>query len=216
MFPTQQGVLNSEHWEKFHTESLTTVPKRSKGQTALEHVDAVQVEALKQKIFEEAFQQGYQKAKEDVLNEQQQAHLVAEQQQQALQHAQNALLQTLTSKVGEKTLHISASIQKECADIIRKMVTEIVKTELSVSPEKLGAAITDALTLLVGDQEITLFLAPADHEIIASVLSDNHLTTTKDSSLEPGDFYLTQGYSTLDGRLDTRIEQAVSSIFGNK
>ena len=215
MYPTQQGILKPEQWEKFEKEAIKVEQCILNAESSDESIESPQDKEIN-KLCDDAYQEGYNKGQEDTIKGYEHEQATNEQKKLTLIETQNTVLNSLVNIIDDKSINIAASIQNECIKIIQKTVHEILKAELSLNPEKLHRAIDDALKLLTGDEDISLYIHPDSHDKISTIFPHGHINVFSDPSLTPGDFYLTQGYSKLDGRLETRVEQAILSLFDHK
>lgn len=221
MQPIHQGILQESAWRRMSEELITNTvsstpevdisenpPCESKSEI---HIDA---EPTQEKSFEEGYAEGkseaeaHRQAEIDALLEKN-AELT--QKNADLLKIQSDLLSQIKEKINEETIKLSTTLQDEIKEVIFQITKAILKTELSLHPEKLIFSIKEALSFFSKDKKTTLCVHPEAKKSLGESLPGGDVLIEENSALNPFDFYITQEYSKLDAEFEGRIKQSIES-----
>lgn len=177
--------------------SFKTVPI---GRTPWPSSDDLKV--LFDKAEQEGYAQGLQKAKDQVEGERRRDAV-------AVRH----LLEGLTRPYEDINEQLLATL----VELALQTGAALARRELTADPQALQAVITEALGALPQPEDAAeLSLHPEDAALVEQQLKLElpGLTIVPDPSLQRGDCELRAGASTVDARLQTRLEKLLESTLG--
>jgi len=137
--------------------------------------------------------------------------LAEEQNQEHLQK-----LKLLVNSLEESIPRINEAVAAELIGLAIEISRQILKHELSLSPDNLVSLINEAIKQLPkGEQETFITLNPEDAGFVESVLplsDESTIKLTTDSSLESGNFVLTRGHSIINSGIDSMLQSVASRL----
>jgi len=180
-------------------------------------------ELLRQQAWKEAYQQGLAQGKAEgiELGRQEGAKLAQEegrQQIDQLLQPLQPLVDALQQPLGKE---LDESILQSIAELVIRISSQVVKGELSVTPEHIQAVVIDLFQHLpMTEREVHLILHPQDRELLeqSNTLSSAgaQYSLETDDSLLRGDCRVESHNFSVDATVEQRLQQAVQQIFGGR
>ena len=163
-----------------------------------------QVDALTNKVEEEAYRGGYQEglaAGQEELN-------------QRLQRL-DRLLDTLARPYKE----LDEQVQQELVGLAVTLARHILRRELKQDPNHVIGALRDCIEILPSQaRDVTLHLNADDAVLVRDYLQQSGGERTwrvkEEPTLEPGSLRVSSDSSAIDARLETRLSEIVGAAMG--
>lgn len=119
----------------------------------------------------------------------------------------------------------AALIQLHEAELIKiafVIATQVLKTTIELEPEVLSHVLEAALAKVAKAQEITLYLAPLDHQLIAQLMSKAgggvwpppHVTTQPDETVGRGGCRVESEAGDIDATIETQLRILKDALWG--
>lgn len=182
-------------------------------ETVLEAARA-EAESIRERAFETARQEGWDRAAGD---------LEAEVQQRAGQLVQErigeqlSVLETATTQLGDSGESSVAWWQHTALTLAIAIAGKLLRRQLELHPEDAAGMVSAALQLSAGSRRVEVRMHPLDLELLAGdqALSTNSGLSTLPDDLLVADETLERGdclVQTTDGRIDARLETMLDRI----
>lgn len=218
---TQEELVTVEDaWVGINDSSIERVRPVSKENEAVFHQK--EIEAVRLKSYEEGYQVAKLELEEKLKKEyefladqgKQQSEMLSAQLDFASK--QNELLASINDRITEERIKFIALFEENFKDLLASVCHGILRSELTIKPEKLTEIIKQAISLLNQNQEMTIHIHP-DHESLVKELmknESNKLTFVLDSWLSDSfDFYVVQEHTHLNGELKTVVKESILSAY---
>ncbi|MED5401040.1 MAG: FliH/SctL family protein [Planctomycetota bacterium] len=174
----------------------------------------VEAESIRQKTFDAARQDGWDRASGDLQDEVQRraAELVDERIGEQLR-----VLETAVSKLSDSDEVTAARWQSTALTLAVAIAGKLLRRQLELCPEDAAAMVSAALQLSAGSRQVEIRLHPLDLELFqgdTSLSTSSGLSTipddvlVADETLERGDCRV----QTTDGHIDARLETLLERI----
>jgi len=163
-----------------------------------------QVDALKDKVEQEAYQGGYQEGL-----------AAGEQELNARLGRLDGLLGCLTRPFND----LDQQVQEELVALAVTLARHILRRELKQDPNHVIGALRDCMDILPSQaRDVTVHLNPEDAVLVQEYLQqstgDQAWRVNEDPTLEPGSLRVTSDSSAIDARLETRLSEIVGDALG--
>ena len=159
---------------------------------------ARQLGDLQQQVQKEAYQQGFEQG-------------FAEGRSEVVARTQR--LATLLDAFAQPLQDLDQAVERELAELAVALASRLVRREIAQDREHLLATIRECLAVLpIGTRSVTVYLNPADAELLAASLGrpeERAWRLGSDAALERGDLRVASESSQVDGRLEARLRQIV-------
>jgi len=197
---TTQDGLKVDRWDAPSVDATAAAALSGAAAGHAHLLTARQLDELQRQVQEEAQQRGFAQGLSDARAE-------VEQRVGQLE----ALLQALAQPFQE----LDARVERELAAVAVALASHLVRRELDQDPELLLAAVRDCMRALpTGSRELTLYVNPADAQLIREALPADSARPWRledDPALARGDLRVTSRGSQVDGRLETRLRELVAA-----
>ena len=202
----KQSVVDTESIanEESTSSEMETVEENSTAQGNDEDQDA-----FEQKHFDEGYQKGKLETEEKLNAE---IESLKQQNSDTLKK-QSDLLSEIADKISQETLKFTTEFDETIKDIILKISQAVIQAELTLAPEKIKHAISDALLEVRNVKDIKLFIHPDNAPLLADMMKEKNIVLSTDSNLGMQDFYITNEFSRIEGGLVERINQSIESVY---
>lgn len=163
---------------------------------------ANELQALREKIREEAYATGLAEGQAEAKR------MLAEQTQQ---------LQLTVAALREPAKWLDVTLQRELSELTSALVKALIGHELTVSPERVGLLVKEAIELLpVTQGPIDITLHPDDARVLAELNADaddaeTPWRVTEDATLSRGGCRIQSGSSRIDQSIDARLAAILSA-----
>ncbi len=155
---------------------------------------ARQLDELQRQVQQEAYERGF-------------AQGLAEGRQEAERRA--ARLAALLDALAFPFQELDRSVDEELTKLAVALASHLVRREIAGDSEHLRATVRECLAILpVGTRDITVYLHPADADLVIANLLEGREQTWRiepDATLARGDLRVGSESSQIDGRLEARL-----------
>jgi len=130
--------------------------------------------------------------------------------------------ESLLSQFEKPMQLLDSEIEQEIVQLTMKLSKAVVGHELKTHPEHILSALRLGVdSLPIKEQGINIRLHPDDHQLVQDLYSANQLEKNRweleaDPSLSPGDCVINSQRSSVDMRLDTRINSVFEELEGHQ
>ncbi|RTR32574.1 flagellar assembly protein FliH [Shewanella atlantica] len=130
--------------------------------------------------------------------------------------------ESLLSQFEKPMQLLDSEIEQEIVQLTMKLSKAVVGHELKTHPEHILSALRLGVdSLPIKEQGINIRLHPDDHQLVQDLYSANQLEKNRweleaDPSLSPGDCVINSLRSSVDMRLDTRINSVFEELEGHQ
>lgn len=167
-------------------------------------------EADVQRVFAEAKQAGYAEGLSKGI-EQGLAQAVAE----------AAPLVSLADKLARPLQDLDEKVIAQMVTLVKVVAGQLVRREMKENPGEIVALVREGISILPSNnQRISIKLHPEDAKLIRLSLgeqdAEHHWEIVDDLSLERGGCHIISDKSTIDGRLESRLNTIVVSMLGDQ
>lgn len=194
----QQNDLKKKGFKDWslHDESVHVPSNISDQQPQVEMIAPDELEQIKQSAFEEAYQQGLQKAQNEI------------------EESKNKLI-GLIGLIEKPLSIIDQEVEQELINLVIYLSKNILKAELDSHPEKLNFILSDLKALFPSEHSVkTLFLNSEDYNdletLIKSEAKDFDLSILQvDLQLARGEFKIDSQTAEIDASVESRIQELI-------
>lgn len=208
------GAVEQWNFAAVDTASLLLAAQAQVREAASEQVknEAFQVEkeVIRQEGYADGFAQGHAQA---TLEAQRQiADFVARQGQEAAQH-----FTKIFSSAQEQLAESEQVMARGVLELACELTRQVLRQELSVSPNVLQPVIREALSLLVADAKCALVrMNPLDLDVLEDVMRAEFpnlsLTFLADATVTRGGCLIESAGTVVDGTIEKRWMRAIASL----
>lgn len=193
-----------------------------------------EIERMQQQAYDEAFAQGTQEGQEKGYQEGlakgiEEGHLQghAEGLQQGLaiaqtqQREQAATFTSLMEALNEPFKQLDEAVEKQLVTLTIAIARQLVRREIKQHPGEIMAVVRAAVAVLpVAVQKITLYLHPADAELVRSSLALTEAMTSwlivEDPLLSQGGCKVATDVSFVDATIEKRLASVIAMVLGDE
>lgn len=164
------------------------------------------VNSAKAEAKEQGFNEGYQKAKQEL-----EAQINSQRELYALS------IQRIDSNIAESKNHI-LGLEKELSSIALDIAREVIAAEISTNSAKIASSLARTLLQdLSQNTQVTLKVFPGDLEELKESLKDlNQVVLEADQAISKGGVVILSSEGNIDGDIFIRFETLKKSILENK
>ncbi len=164
------------------------------------------VNSAKAEAKEQGFNEGYQKAKQEL-----EAQINSQRELYALS------IQRIDSNITESKNHI-LGLEKELSSIALDIAREVIAAEISTNSAKIASSLARTLLQdLSQNTQVTLKVFPGDLEELKESLKDlNQVVLEADQAISKGGVVILSNEGNIDGDIFMRFETLKKSILENK
>ena len=164
------------------------------------------VNTAKTEAKEQGFNDGYQKAKQELeaqINNQKELYALS--------------IQRIDTNIAESKTHI-LNLEKELSAIALDIAKEVILAEVSTNSAKIASSLArNLLQSLAQNTQVTLKVFPGDLEDLKESLKDlTHVTIEADQAITKGGVVILSSEGNIDGDVLSRFETLKKSILENK
>ncbi len=168
--------------------------------------EAMQKKELEKK-FNKTFQEGYDKAKND---------LEEEYSNQFIQKTEE--FYSILSSFEQKLISYEEAFEKIVVEISTKIAEKVLRREI-VSKSVVASALSDSVKKVLGANEVIIKINPADLDIISSdgtieslERSFSKIKFEEDKSIEKGGCFIETEIGNVDSRIGTQLEEITRKL----
>jgi flagellar assembly protein FliH len=172
-----------------------------------------ELEEVERRAYEEAYAKGREAGIASALTEQQKAT--------AQLKAQIARLEQICSALAQPLQDVDAQVEAELLNLALTVARQLVRRELRIDPAQVIAIIRETVALLpAATRDVRVHLHPEDatvvRERLAATTAERAWSIVEDPVTTRGGCRVTTETAQIDARLETRINEVITTILGDE
>ena len=135
--------------------------------------------------------------------------------------ASTTQLLSIIDQLAEPLAAVDSAVEDELAGLAIDISKQIVRRELKTARGEVVAIVQQAISILpLSDQELTVYVNPADAQVIRECMDIDETsarwTLQEDPGIGRGGCRIARGYSCVDGTVEKRLAGIVASVLGEE
>jgi flagellar assembly protein FliH len=172
-----------------------------------------ELEAVERRAYEEAYAKGHEAGVAAAMAEQQQVT--------AKLKAQAARLEQICNALAKPLQDVDAQVESELVNLALTLARQLVRRELRIDPAQVIAIIRETVALLpASTRDVRVHLHPEDATVVrdrlAATTADRAWSIVEDPVMTRGGCRVTTETAQIDARLETRINDVITTILGDE